>query len=252
MFVVRPFRWDWECSVNKCESKAPPVHTPSKSVKVETTVQRIEGPKRLHSHLNLYLQEDGETIRCKQDVANLFWLIVLMEKGGFFNHSTSVVCKEKCLDIAKKAVEYRETMELIPLGEKEMAKEYHECIRILMTDDRIPVWNPIFERLLVATSYLNVITVNHEGKPSLIAPWKQRRDVLVAKSDERGMWTIETCRDLDVRALYPLASWLPKTKTACNAMKKDVLYLICTLFEIHPPKKTKKCMLELIGKKLKE
>jgi hypothetical protein len=59
-------------------------------------------------------------------------------------------------------------------------------------------------------------------------------------------------KDEEVKDVYRLATFLPKTKTARNAMDKDALYLICTMFDIHPPKLTKKAMLELICEKLKE
>ena len=85
-----------------------------------------------------------------------------------------------------------------------------------------------------------------------MAPWKQRRTCVIVRELPGGKeWDIVSMNDEEVKDAFPLISFIPKTKTACNKMEKDDLYLICTMYEIHSPKKTKKMMLELIGEKLK-
>jgi hypothetical protein len=73
-------------------------------------------------------------------------------------------------------MERESDMKLIPIGQKEMKQEYHNCLHVLMTDDRIPVWNPLFLRILVGTSNLNVILVKqlekNEVKLETFAAWK--------------------------------------------------------------------------------
>ena len=138
---------------------------------------------------------------------------------------------------------------MVPLGEKEMQSKYADCIRYLMSEDRIPIWNPLFMRLLIASSNYNCIYKNVRGDVSIMAPWKQNKDCIIVDTSEKN-WEITTEKDVDVKAMFGLSSMLPKTKTERNKMTKDELYLICSMHQIHSPKWTKKSMLELISAKL--
>ena len=121
-------------------------------------------------------------------------------------------------------------------------------MKSLMSDDRIPVWNPIFMRLMVASSMVNCIYMNGTTIRS-VAPWKQNRECVVVHTGPK-QWTIASMSDSDVKEMYPLSSWLPSTKTARTKMTKDELYMVCTVFELHCPKWTKKAMLESMSAKL--
>ena len=116
-----------------------------------------------------------------------------------------------------------------------------------MTDDRIPVWNPLCMRLIVAASNFNAIFIDAKGSKKILSPWKQRRDCIVIEAiSAPNRWKFEKKAERVILEEYPLSNWLPKAKTARQSMEKDELYLICTLFDKHPPKRTKKAMLELL------
>lgn len=241
MFTAREFKWHWESS-DSIDIPRPVVRCVS-----EDTVKR----KRLHRYLNIYLEKDN-TITCNIDDSNIFWLIVLMENGGFLSGTLNAISKDKKLEIAKKAMEREQSMKLIPVGEKEMKKEYHNCIKLLMTDDRIPIWNPVFLRILIATSEMNVLLIN-DGNIETLAPWKQRRDCLLIKeSEDQKRWVIDTISDERLKTNYSLRDFLPNTKTARNKLTKDALYLICSIYGFNDNKITKKSMIAWIDVKLSE
>lgn len=114
-----------------------------------------------------------------------------------------------------------------------------------MSDDRVPVWNPLFVRLLVAASDYNCIMIQSDTK-KIVAPWKQRRECVLVDTRDSKKWKFSRVTESYVHETYPKEMWLPKTKTARQKMEKDDLYLICTLFDIHLPKWTKKAMLEVL------
>jgi hypothetical protein len=57
---------------------------------------------------------------------------------------------------------------------------------------------------------------------------------------------IDVMNDDIVKSKHTIDTFMPKTKTARNKMDKYKLYLICSMFNIHSPKYTKKSMLECI------
>ena len=242
MFTVREYKWHWESSITQVDDNPQPTcRVP------DDTVTR----KRLHRYLNIYLEKDNR-ITCNIDDSNIFWLIVLMENGGFLSDTLNTISKDKKLEIAKKAMEREQSMKLIPIGEKEMKKEYHDCIKLLMTDDRVPIWNPVFLRILIATSDMNVLLINDTNIETL-APWKQRKDCLLIKeSEDQTVWIIDTMSDEKLKATYSLCDFVPNTKTARNKLTKDTLYLICSIYGFNDIKITKKSMLAWIDVKLSE
>lgn len=236
--IVQSLCWDWESSQE----------TP-KVIVEETNKNHREEMRRIHPSLPIVMS--GDYMTCKADDANLFWLLTLMSQGGFLHGSLSQVSKQTRLEIAKKAIERENDMKLIPIGQKERQKEYHDCLKLLMTDVRIPVWNPLFLRILVGTSNLNVIRMrkNTEVPLESFAVWKQRVDCLLLHETDQE-WMIETATDAEVKERYPLSCWVSKKKTERTKMSKDRLYIICTIFELYPTKITKKDMLEKISTKL--
>lgn len=214
----------------------------------KSPAQSLKSPdpskKRIHPSLPIY-SEDG-LITCGKQLGHLFWIIVLMEQGGFLIDSLEIVSRNKRLTVAKNAIEIQESLKL----DKESLAHFETCIRTLMTDDRIPVWNPLCMKLLVATSSINMVKQT-DTQFEIIAPWKQRREcILVRETVGKREWTIETLSDSELKSRYPMKEWVPSTKTARSKMSRDELYLVCSMWDIHPPKMTKKCMLELISVKL--
>ena len=256
MSVVAELPWQWVSSSsptslsNAVDADADVRKSKPKSVAV--VVKRKEGERQtFHPYLSIWMK--GEHMVCKADEANLYWSIVLMKHGGFLRKDLSVIQREYNSEIAKQSIELQETMKLIPIGQKEMQTKYAECQKLLMSDNRIPIWNPVFNRIMVATSPYNVLRIKTNGSQIIIAPWKQRRNCVVIKelSGDKE-WEIRIKNDDEVKTEYPLTTFIPRTKTAQNKMTKDELYLICSMFEIHTPKLTKKMMLEFIGEKLKQ
>lgn len=227
--MIAELSWDWECHIKK---------TP------------VKQNSKVYFHPHIQIWQDvttGNIVGNPQD-ESLFWFLVLEEKGGFLPRSIFETQRKVCADVATKIILRKEQgMQLIPLGKKEALGHLEDFIRCCMTDDRIPVWNPLCLRLIVAASDFNAIFIHADGSKKILSPWKQRRDCIVIEEiSTPKRWKFEKMTEIKVREEYPLSIWLPKTKTARQAMEKDTLYLICTLFDKHPPKWTKKAMLELL------
>ena len=105
-----------------------------------------------------------------------------------------------------------------------------------MTDDRIPIWNDIFIRILVATSEINCCKIEINGKVQsfkLFAPWKKNKNcVLIMDNLEEKYWKIDVLSDQELKERYPMTYWVPEKKTARSKLSRDELYLICTLWNI--------------------
>ena len=238
--------WEWsskEIVIIQQETKPLPPLSPSPS----PSLQKPQG--YFHKYIPIWTT-DTDTIKCRGEDASIFWYIILQNNGGFISRSLEEVQREHCVSISQKVVDLAEQgMKMIPIGEKEMQTKYGACIRCLMSDDRIPVWNPLFMRLLIASSNYNCIYKNNKSNITIIAPWKQNKDCIIVDTSERN-WEITTEKDKDVKDMYTLSTLLPKTKTERSKMSKDALYLICSMHQIYSPKWTKKSMLELISIKL--
>ena len=239
MFEVPSFHWAWE-SVPSRVSK--PVSVPV-SAPVSAPVQTNT---RIHPSFPIYTNASTGAITCGKQQSHLFWIVVLMEQGGFLMDSVDVVSRKKRFDIANKAVTMQADMKL----SKESSAQFADCVRTLMTDDRIPIWNPLFMRLLIETSQMNMVLLS-DTKKELFAPWKQHRDCIVVRETKGSKeWSVETMSDQDVKQMYPLNQWVPEKKTARAKMSREEMYVVCSMWDINPPKMTKKCMLELISRKL--
>lgn len=96
------------------------------------------------------------------------------------------VLKDKRVEMAEISLENP----CIPVGESR--RETDDCIRLLMSDDRIPSWNSVFMRILAATSLFNIVTLGESGiKYTTLAPWKLHSDVLILKESEPSpMWDV--------------------------------------------------------------
>ena len=240
--MIAELPWEWKSSVSqKHVTPSPPSPSPSRPKQTMTSVTK---QIRFHPHISIWTEHD--TMWGLPEDDTIFWFIQLESMSGFLQGSIWDIQRKACSEIASTIVKRKEQgMQLVPLGRKDLQTSFGDCIRCFMTDDRIPVWNPLCLRLIVAASDYNCIVIEQDGSKKLIAPWKQRRKCIVVHMETKK-WKIETKTEDEIRNTYPISTWLPKTKTVRQKMEKDDLYLLCTLFNVHPPKLTKKAMLEVL------